>query len=254
MRPDFLPTLLALCLCCASAAAQPAPQPLPEHPVKRYATDLAPSADLLYAIRARQSGLSLSGTGRIEWRVKGRQYSISSQTEAMILGRIMEARSSGAIDEFGLAPLESTEKRLRKPLVTTSFDRQDKAIRFTESDRSYPLYGGEQDRTSAIWQLVAVARAASKQFKAGSQWQFFVAGRRDAETWSFKVIGKEAIDTPLGRLQAIHLIKAPPPDSQGQQLDIWLAPARDWYPVRLRFSDPDHDFVEQTLQRIERVN
>ncbi|WP_035625586.1 DUF3108 domain-containing protein [Herminiimonas sp. CN] len=244
--------ILALWLGCASAA-QPAP-PLPEHPVRRYATDLAPSADLLYAIRAKQSGLSLSGKARVEWRVKGRQYSISSQTEAMILGRILEAGSSGAIDAFGLAPLQSTEKRLRKPLVTTRFDRQEQAIRFTESDRSYPLYGGEQDRTSAIWQLVAVARAAPGQFKAGSQWQFFVAGRRDAETWSFKVIGKEAIDTPLGRLQAIHLIKAPPPDAQGQQLDIWLAPARDWYPVRLRFSDPDHDFIEQTLQRIERVN
>ncbi|MDP3841925.1 MAG: DUF3108 domain-containing protein [Oxalobacteraceae bacterium] len=249
MLRSTLSRFLALCLCSASAAAAP----LPEHPVKRYATDPAPSADLFYTIQARQSGLSLNGKAKIEWRASGRQYSINTQTEAMLLGRILDAGSTGAIDAFGLAPLESTEKRLRKPLASTSFDRQGKVIRFTGSDRSYPLLGGEQDRTSAIWQLVAVARGAPNKFKAGSHWQFFVAGQRDAQTWSFKVIGKKTIDTPLGRLQAIHLRKAPPPDSKEQQLDIWLAPARHWYPVRLRFSDADSDFIEQTLQRIERI-
>ncbi|MEO6353287.1 MAG: DUF3108 domain-containing protein, partial [Burkholderiaceae bacterium] len=219
----------------------------------RYATNLAPSADLFYAIKAKQSGFSLSGKAKVEWRVSGGKYSISTQTEAAIVGRILDAGSNGAIDGFGLAPLQSTEKRFRKPLTTTSFDRHGKLIRFTESEHSYPLRGGEQDRTSAIWQLVAVARGAPNKFKAGSRWQFFVAGPRDAETWSFKVIGKKTIDTPLGTLQAIHVRKAPPPDSKGQQLDIWLAPARDWYPVQLRFSDADSDFIEQTLQRIGRL-
>lgn len=250
MLKKFLPAVLLLGLCCAGAGAQP----LPAHPVKRYAVNPAPSADLSYAIKAKQHGMALSGSARIEWRARSRQYSINTQTEAMLLGRILDAGSSGAIDGFGLAPLESTEKRLRKPLTSTRFDRSGKTIRFTASERTYPLLGGEQDRTSIIWQLVAVARAAPKQFKPGSQWQFFVAGQRDAETWSFKVVGREAIETPLGVLQAVHVQKAPPPDSREQQLDIWLAPGRDWYPVRLRFSDADHDYIEQTLQRIERVN
>ncbi|MEO8600256.1 MAG: DUF3108 domain-containing protein [bacterium] len=242
--------LLALCLCCVSATAAP----LPEHPVKRYATNLAPSADLSYSIKAKQSGISLGGNAKVAWRAKDSQYSIATQTDAMIVGRILDANSSGAIDTFGLAPLQSTEKRFRKSLTTTSFDRQKKVIRFTDSERSYPLRGGEQDRASAIWQLVAVARGAPNKFKAGSQWQFFVAGQRDAETWAFKVIGKEAIETPLGTLQAMHVRKAPPPDSKEQQVDIWLAPTHEWYPVRLRFSDADSDFIEQTLQRFDPVN
>ena len=252
MLKKILPAVLMLCLGGTGLAV--AAQALPEHPVKRYAIDLAPSADLFYAIESKQSGLSLRGTAKVVWRAQDRQYSIDNQTDAMLLGRILEAGSNGAIDEFGLAPLQSTEKRLRKPLTTTQFDRQGKTIRFTDSERSYPLQGGEQDRTSIIWQLVAVARGAPKQFKTGSQWQFFVAGQRDAQTWSFKVIGKEAIDTPLGKLQTIHVLKAPPPDSHEQQLDIWLAPAREWYPVRVRFADADHDFIEQTLQRVEKVN
>ena len=252
MLNKILPAVLTLCLC--SVGSTVTAQALPEHPVKRYAINPAPSADLFYAIKSKQNGLSLSGTAKLAWRIQGRQYSIDSQTDAMLLGRVLEAGSSGAIDEFGLAPLQSTEKRLRKPLSTTHFDRQDKTIRFTESELAYPLQGGEQDRSSIIWQLIAVARGAPKQFKAGSQWQFFVAGQRDAQTWSFKVVGKETIDTPLGRLQAIHVLRAPPPDSKEQQLDIWLAPARGWYPVRLRFSEADHDFIEQTLQRIDKAN
>lgn len=252
MWNKILPAALALCLYSVSCAG--VAQALPEHPVKRYAINTAPSADLTYTIRSKQSGLSLNGSAKVAWRAQGTQYSIENQTDAMLLGRILEAGSVGAIDGFGLAPSESTEKRFRKPLSTTHFDRQDKTIRFSESERTYPLQGGEQDRTSIIWQLIAVARAAPTQFKAGSQWQFFVAGQRDAQSWSFKVIGKDALETPLGTLQTVHLLKAPPPDSREQQLDIWLAPERDWYPVRLRFSDADHDFIEQTVQRIDKVN
>jgi hypothetical protein len=53
------------------------------------------------------------------------------------------------------------------------------------------LKGGEQDRTSATWQLIAYARAAGDKFKPGSEWKMFVAGRRDAEPWSFKVLATE---------------------------------------------------------------
>ena len=48
----------------------------------------------------------------------------------------------------------------------------------------------------------------------------------------------------------MHIFRAPPPDDQGQKLDIWLAPGQDWYPVRLRFTDPDGDFIEQTLDAV----
>jgi hypothetical protein len=41
-----------------------------------------------------------------------------------------------------------------------------------------------------------------------------------------------------------------PPDSKGQHLDIWLAPSMEWYPVRLRYTDSDTEFIEQTLQKI----
>jgi hypothetical protein len=79
---------------------------------------------------------------------------------------------------------------------------------------------------------------------------FFVAGRRDAEQWTFKVIRRETVRTGLGQVDAVHLVRLPPPDSKDQTLDIWLSPSHEWYPVRVRFTDSDDEFVDQTVEKI----
>jgi hypothetical protein len=221
-----------------------------EHVAIKRPVDVPPSADLSYSIKARQKGFSLSGDASISWRVSGARYTLSGDTRAALFGNILESRSEGAIDGFGIAPAKFVEKRIRRDPSTTTFDRAAKSISFTEGKETYPLIGGEQDRSSVTWQLVAVARAAPEKFTPGSQWVFFVAGRRDAEPWTFKVVGKENIRTGVGALETVHLVKLPPPDSKEQTLDIWLAPAHEWYPARLRFTDGEDEFVDQTLEKI----
>lgn len=221
-----------------------------EHPVIKRAVDIAPSADLTYKIEARQKGISLGGEALVSWRASERGFSASNVSKAQILGKILENRSEGAIDDYGLAPVRFHEKRFRKDPTTANFDRAAKLISFENDKMTYPILGGEQDRGSAQWQLTAVARAQPEKFVPGSEWKFFVAGRRDAEVWSFKVVGRENIKTGMGNMAALHFTKAPPPDQKGQHLDLWLAPAHDWYPVKLRFSDEDGEFVEQTIQAI----
>jgi hypothetical protein len=218
----------------------------------KYKFNLPPSADLTYSIKAQQSGLAINGDALVKWQTTNKTFSVVTETRAMLVGKILDAKSEGAIDEYGLAPAAFTEKRFRKTATTATFNRQTKIISFTESAQTYPIQGGEQDRTSVIWQLVAAARGAPAKFKAGSAWNFFVAGQRDAEPWIFKVIKQEKIRTPQGDISAWHLVKAPPPDAKGQQLDIWLAPALDWYPVKLRFTDADGEFIEQTLETISK--
>lgn len=221
-----------------------------EHTALKRPVDMPPSADLAYKIQARQKGISLEGEAQVSWRVGDGKYSASNLSRAQILGKILENRSEGTVDGFGLAPSQFTEKRFRKAETTATFDRAAKTMGFNQGDKTYPLLGGEQDRGSVQWQLAAVARAVPEKFTAGSEWKFFVAGRKDAEQWVFKVVKRETIKTGLGPVQAVHLIKAPPADSKEQQLDIWLAPKHEWYPVRLRFSDEGGEFVEQTVQKI----
>lgn len=241
--------LAAMLTPALTAAATPA-SAASEHPSVKRPFNLPPSADLSYAIKVRQHGLTLGGEALIAWRAADGKYSIVGESRAGILGKVLDSRSEGEVDGFGLAPAQFYEKRFRKDPTTTTFKRDSKTIVFSESSESYPLKGGEQDRTSVPWQLIAVARGAQEKFAPGSEWSFFVAGRRDAERWSFKVINNETIHTPLGDVDTVHLVKAPPPDAQGQQVDIWLAPSLEWYPVRLRFVDNDGDTIEQTLEKI----
>lgn len=240
-------TLTAALLLAGASLAQAADT---EHPSVKRPTSMPPSADLSYLITAKQHGLTLNGTANVQWRAGDGKYSIVTESRAAMLGKILENRSEGVIDDFGLAPVTFTEKRFRKEAYTVSFKRDAKLISFSMDDVTYPIKGGEQDRASAQWQLAAQARATPDKFKPGSEWNLFVAGRRDAEQWSFKVVKTEIVQTGSGEVSAVHLVKAPPPDAQGQQVDLWLAPSMDWYPVRVRFNDNDGDFVDQTLEKV----
>lgn len=223
-----------------------------ERTATKYKLNLPPSADLAYSIRAKQSGLTLDGTTVLRWHTSGDRFSIDTETKAALVGKILDAHSEGTIGEYGLAPTVFTEKRFRRPQTTTTFDRQAKTISFTKSDQTYPIKGGEQDRSSAIWQLAAVARGAPAKFKPGSVWNFFVAGQRDAELWAFKVVKQEQLKTPLGDLNTFRVVRLPPPDSKGQKLEIWFAPSMEWYPVRLRFTEEENEYIEQTLQNVSK--
>ena len=241
IRTALAGTALALTAAAAHAAA----------PARAF--DLPPSADLRYAIKAEQKGLALDGEATVKWRAGGGKYTLSSESRASILGKINENRSEGQVDENGLAPEKFTEKRFRKDPYGVTFDRDSRTIRFTEGKLSYPINGGEQDRASVPWQLSAMARGMPGKFVAGSEWRMFVAGRRDAEAWVFKVARAEKLRTPMGQLDAVHLVKAPSSGSKEQQIDIWLAPAHEWYPVKVRFSDHDgDDVVEQVIAKITR--
>lgn len=233
-----------------SFALLTAPAAALEHPALKRKFDLPPSAVLDYSIKAKQSGFSLDGNATLKWLVADHTYSIAMETRAMLLGKIIDTTSRGAIDEYGLAPIDFTEKRISKDPSTTAFNRHSKIISFTQSSETYPIKGGEQDRSSIIWQLIAIARGTPHQFKPGSEWKFFVAGQRDAEPWSFKVINEEKISSTLGDINAAHIVRVSPPGDRVQQLDIWLAPSLEWYPLRLRFTDPDGNTIEQTLEKI----
>lgn len=233
---------LLLAASCALAAA--------EHIAPKYKFNLPPTADLDYTVSAQQSGLSLDGKAHVTWQASGSKFLLNTEMRAMLFGKILDAKTEGDIDDFGLAPTTFTEKRLRKDPVTTSFNRDTKTIAFSQSDAHYPIKGGEQDRNSAVWQLIAVARATPGKFKPGSEWPLFVAGARDAEPWIFKVLKHEKIKTPLGELDTMHVLKTTRDDNHHQQVDIWLAPGIEWYPARIRYTEPDGDFIEQTLTTV----
>jgi hypothetical protein len=221
-----------------------------EHPSVKRPFDLPPSAELTYDLTARQSGFSLSGKATVTWRTGDGKYVVNAESRVAVLGKITENRSQGVIDSFGVAPAEFYEKRIRKDPTTATFDRASRTMSFSDGKQTYPLKGGEQDRASVTWQLVAQARAAGDSLRPGTQWAYFVAGRHDADPWIFKVDKREKVSTAMGDFDAVHIVRVETEAVKGQKLDIWLAPSQEWYPVKLRFADDDKDYVEQTIEKI----
>lgn len=249
-------TLSLACLC--SAIFMPAmPVQAADQLAYKRPFNLAPSADLHYAVKATYSGIPISGVALIKWQNAKGKYSVVAETRAQLLGKVLESKSEGGIDEFGLAPALFAETRLRKSPTATRFDRAAQTISFSDTAQRYSILGGEQDRTSIIWQLVAVARAAPAKFVTGSAWAFFVAGPHDADRWVFKVLEKTTVRTALGTVASLHIVRTSPDsktNSKDQQVHLWLAPSLEWYPVRVRSIDADGNLIEQTLEKITKNN
>lgn len=252
MSRFFSRSFFSILLACmvGVAPAQSAPEPAAEPAVESLAANSPPSARLDYSINASQRGLSLSGTAILHWNNHKNHYTIATETRAALLGKILEAKSEGSIDASGLLPATSSEKRFRKDMTITTFNRESSSITFSASDASYPITGGEQDRNSVVWQLATMARSQSAKFKSGASISMLVAGSKDMDDWSFMVGETETIKTALGDLKAVKISKLNKDGDKKQKIDIWLAPSKEWYPVRIRFTEPDGDFIEQTISNI----
>lgn len=210
-----------------------------------------PSARLSYDLHALRKGQAVHGRGLLDWRNKGVGYSLEGKSSLLFL-TVFSFRSEGTITaENGVSPALYTEKRFRKPETNTHFHRERNLVSFSASTRSYARKGGEQDRSSVVWQLAGAGRQDGQAFRQGARFAVFVAGARDAETWTFSVVGLEEIESGIGRLKAWHLARKPRADSYEQRLDVWLAPEREWYPVKLRYTDRNGDFLDMTVSAIE---
>ena len=209
-----------------------------------------PSSQLQYRLRADIKGLTVEGQGQIDWQIDARQYRLVFDTSTQLTGQLMSEKSEGAVDRNGLVPANFVLKRMRKEPVAVVFDRRAGQINFAGDIPAQKIQGGEQDRLSVLWQLLSMARARPGSFTPGSTWKFFVAGHRGGESWTFQVKDKQRLRTSLGEIDTLHVVHLPTDPGGGRQVDIWLAPSQEWFPVRLRFTEPGGDAIEQTIEKI----
>ncbi|MBO9536548.1 DUF3108 domain-containing protein [Herbaspirillum sp.] len=217
-----------------------------------YDTDPPPSARLEYDVQAAYNQMPVHGSGTLDWKTDGKTYRLDGKAEDFLF-TFLDFSSSGEIDAFGVSPELYTEKRMRKSATNTHFNRARNVISFSASTESYPRNGGEQDRASLVWQLAAIGRGDAGKYRPGAVIDLFVAGVRDGEVWRIQVLGEEDLKLPIGEMRAWHVVRMPQPGSYDQRIDIWLAPLRDWYPVRLRYTDPrqNGDYLDMLLYRLK---
>jgi len=236
----------------ATEAADMADAPVsapPEPDAAHYKVLLPPSANLKYDVEALREGQMVYGHGNINWQSDGIRYTVNGEAGILFFS-LLNFASTGVIDDFGVAPVLYAEKRFRKSETNTHFQRERNLISFSASTASYPRKGGEQDRASIIWQLAGIGRGDSEKFVPGAEIDFFVAGVRDGETWRIRIIGEEEIDIDGDKVSAWHVVRIPRAGSYDQKLDIWLAPQQQWYPVKLRYTETNGDYLDMSLSNL----
>jgi hypothetical protein len=201
-------------------------------------------------VTAAREGRKVEGRGTINWQPNGDSYSISGDA-GIIFFTVLTYKSSGSVDLSGITPELYVEKRFGKSETNTHFHRERKTISFSASTNSYPTSGGEQDRASVIWQIAAMGRGDSDKFVAGLNFGMLIAGTRSAAVWRVVVNGKESLQLAGENLEAWHLSIMPAEQSQELQFELWLAPQKEWYPVKLVYSDKKSGFLELVLNKLE---
>ncbi|MDQ1814485.1 DUF3108 domain-containing protein [Massilia sp. CCM 9210] len=231
----------------------PVAQAAPVEPVKpALKASLPPSAELNFDVaRTDRDGGTWSGLSTISWKQAGGAYKLSMEASVSVLVarvNLVLLTSEGTVGADGIVPRTATEKRRGKTQTATHFGGPDGKISFSASERSYPMVAGAQDKASFLMQLAAIGRADSAQLASGVE--LFVGEEKDANPFGFVLVGKEDIDTRMGRMATWHVARPPRPGAYNSRLDIWLAPAHNWYPVQIRNTESNGSVTTQTIRKI----
>ncbi len=212
-----------------------------------------PPVDLSFDVVAVRKGSRTAGNGSMSWRHNGQQYKLTVDIGVLFF-TLLTYRSEGELGKLGVAPELYAEKRVGRSETNTHFHRDRQQISFSASTKIAPARGGEQDRGSWIWQVASLGRGDPDKFEPGLAFEMNVAGTKSLDVWRIYVNGRENVVLPEGSVSAWRLSVIPGAESFERQFDLWLAPDRHWYPVRLRHEDKNGNSIEMQLTKIRAKN
>lgn len=236
-----------------AVAASPAEPPSPAEPAApRYKTSVPASAEFDMQLDRRDAdGTKWTGVASMSWKNRGDSYRLNLEAGiSMLITRInlLVMNSEGRIDNTGVVPITSTEKRKGRAQTATHFHPDDRTITFSASTASVPWQPGAQDKASVPFQLAAIGRGDVNQLAGNID--ILVGEEKNATVFRFKLVGEEELDTRMGKLVTWHLSRPPKPGTYSSQLDIWLAPSLQWYPVQIRNTEANGAVTTQTVTQI----
>ena len=224
----------------------PAPEP---KPVKVRTEHLqAVSTFWRYQVTAESKGRIFFAQSTLQWKLEQDQYSAHAVVSALLLGQRSQT-SVGRITSQGLAPERFTDTSRRTREIT--LDWTQRVAQRDGQTIATPLPDGTQDRLSAIVQLTVQLMNAPTQPVLGQEWTLPVVGFSELESWTFVYLGQAMQDLPAGQFITWHLQRKPrSDDKRGVVVDLWLAPAHYFVPVRIRYTEANGDFVDQQLSAL----
>jgi len=189
------------------------------------------------------------GEGHDVLQHDGRTYSLVSESKTVGLAAVfyrlnLVRRSTGKVTANGLRPESFTELRNGKPK---------RSARFDWNKRTALLVDGDNEQTVALpedtWDQASFGYNFAFADLQKATFQVNLTDGRRIQYYDYLVVGKEAIDTELGRLETIHVKKVQPPgDKRG--FDSWISLAHHNLPVRIRITEKDGTAFDSVVSKI----
>jgi hypothetical protein len=203
------------------------------------------SVKLSFAATGQRGASPMQGVfGTLEWLQDGSTYD-ARLTLKLLFATIVSQHSAGRIGPSGIEPERYSESR--KGEVAAHFVRDQGQILFSNNAPPTPLLPGAQDRLSVVMQLGGLLAGDPARYPGGSQITVQTAGTREAGTWVFNIENEEKVTVQAGEYTVRKLTRSPRKDFD-VKLEVWLAPALGYLPVRIKQTQPNGDFADMELR------
>ncbi len=211
----------------------------------------APPASVKASYDVFRDGLRVAVTQET-FEKNGAQYHIVSESNpvgvlALFVRTRVKVLSSGTVTLSGLRPEQFEYGRLddASKNVSAAFDWQAGQLRMTFDGRNetIALPRDTQDRVSLMYQFMFLTAERLVDLA------FNMTNGRKIEPYRYRLAGSELLDTPLGRLNTLRLVKERAAGDNA--VEVWLAPARNHIPVKVLIVENDGAKYEQTITQLE---
>ena len=153
--------------------------------------------------------------------------------------------SNGQLTRQGLRPERFEGRSIGRGQVMAEFDWPGERLSFGRDGKieTVALPPGTQDRLSIMYQFMFQPPNGREKF------DFAMTDGRRLQHYHYAVTRGVEIETPLGRMDTLHLVRQAGPDASGNE--IWLAPDRHFLPVKMVIREDNGTRYEQVVTRIE---
>ena len=206
------------------------------------------STRLKYEVSGLVKGFRYHVSGELLWLQDGKTYDARLEISHFLLGSRVQT-SKGALTPQGLEPLRFGDKVRSE--VAAHFQRAKGLVTFSANTPDAPLMPMAQDQLSIFVQLAAMWGANAGRFTPGMQLPFQAVGPRTSENWTFLVGTPERLKVDGRELPATKLLREHSGDFD-TRVELWLAPALDYLPARIRLTQINGDEVDMLWSRTEK--
>jgi hypothetical protein len=230
------------------SASSPAPAPAPALPPwLAQAKFVWPAPVLLnYELSGTSKGVRYTASASISWKPQDNSYQLRHEIQAFLFGKRSQT-SAGHMGATGLLPTRFGDQFRQEQAA--HFDRAKGLLIYSANTPNQAIEEGAQDRVSLFVQLAAAIAGTPDLRNLGQTLSFQVVSAKQAEVWTFAVLGNEKITTPMGDLDSFKLHRVPR-NEYDQKIDMWLSPKHGYLPARIRITLANGDVIEETLKSV----